>query len=143
MVNGFGNISALSHIDGILFLCVQRAVESKLKPEDMIKTLFIFSDMEFDEATSRTPDYHSRYLGQYGTSDDGSDGDGSEVVTLYQNLSLGGQKHVTSKRTSTNYETVKVSPSSNCILRCHSAATQSCCSLVRNTAADWGAQQAE
>ncbi|KAI0728864.1 hypothetical protein C8Q72DRAFT_916471 [Fomitopsis betulina] len=31
------------------------AVENKVKPEDMIKTLFVFSDMQFDEATSAHP----------------------------------------------------------------------------------------
>ncbi|EPS98355.1 hypothetical protein FOMPIDRAFT_42401 [Fomitopsis schrenkii] len=33
-------------------LLLPLAVENKVKPEDMIKTLFVFSDMQFDEATT-------------------------------------------------------------------------------------------
>ena len=31
---------------------MQRAAATDLKPKDMVSTLFIFSDMEFDEATA-------------------------------------------------------------------------------------------
>ena len=37
-------------------LLLPLAVENKVKPEDMIKTLFVFSDMQFDEATCVDPD---------------------------------------------------------------------------------------
>lgn len=36
---------------------MQRAVQAKLAPKDMIKSLFIFSDMEFDEAVSKRWNY--------------------------------------------------------------------------------------
>ena len=32
---------------------VQKAVATRLKPEDMVGTIFIFSDMEFDEANDK------------------------------------------------------------------------------------------
>lgn len=34
---------------------MQRAAATDLKPEDMVSSLFIFSDMEFDEATDMSP----------------------------------------------------------------------------------------
>ncbi|CAF2043031.1 unnamed protein product [Brassica napus] len=39
-------------------LILKVAVEGKLKPEEMIRRVFVFSDMEFDEASSSS---HSRY----------------------------------------------------------------------------------
>lgn len=36
-------------------LLLPLAVENKVRPEDMIKTLFVFSDMQFDEATGVDP----------------------------------------------------------------------------------------
>ncbi|XP_010419887.1 PREDICTED: uncharacterized protein LOC104705568 [Camelina sativa] len=38
-------------------LILRVAVERKLKPEDMIKRVFVFSDMEFDQASKRPPSY--------------------------------------------------------------------------------------
>lgn len=64
---------------------VQRATASNLKPEDMIKTLFIFSDMEFDECTSPPQD---------------------DFINSYFNMSLEQPKP--RKREPTTYEAVKV-----------------------------------
>jgi len=39
-------------------LILKVAVESKLKPQDMIKRVFVFSDMEFDEASTSTSSFN-------------------------------------------------------------------------------------
>lgn len=44
--------ASLTHVWG-----VQKAVATRLLPEDMVSTVFIFSDMEFDVATTKNPYY--------------------------------------------------------------------------------------
>lgn len=57
----------------------QRAVKHKLKPEDMIRTLFIFSDMEFDQC-----------------------------ITMQNDSQLSSRSHKPKQRDMTNFEAVKV-----------------------------------
>ena len=43
---------------------MQKAVATRLPPKDMVSTVFIFSDMEFDQATTKAgTTYSSPYLG--------------------------------------------------------------------------------
>ena len=45
---------------------MQKAVATRLPPKDMVSTVFIFSDMEFDQATAKADTtYSSPYLGRY------------------------------------------------------------------------------
>lgn len=52
-----------TNLQAVFELILQKALAAALKPEDMVKTLFIFSDMEFDAATtvSATWDPHNGY----------------------------------------------------------------------------------
>ncbi|KFK25555.1 hypothetical protein AALP_AA8G130100 [Arabis alpina] len=50
----------------VLDLILRVAVEAKLKPEEMIKRVFVFSDMEFDEASSPSPSYYYDYKADAG-----------------------------------------------------------------------------
>ncbi len=94
---------------------MQRAVASKLKPDDMIKTLFIFSDMEFDEAIRPGHDYG---YGGY-ANDSPSDSDSDSNSSSSSSDSDGGVGHISSyvqrlsllerrKREATNFEDAKV-----------------------------------
>ncbi|EPS98363.1 hypothetical protein FOMPIDRAFT_41926 [Fomitopsis schrenkii] len=42
-------------------LLLPLAVENKVKPEDMIKTLFVFSDMQFDDATDQNASWETNH----------------------------------------------------------------------------------
>ncbi|KAJ7649848.1 hypothetical protein FB45DRAFT_974086 [Roridomyces roridus] len=42
-------------------LILPLAIENRIKPEDMIKRLFVFSDMQFDQATSGTLQWETNY----------------------------------------------------------------------------------
>lgn len=82
----------------------------KLNPEDMIKTLFIFSDMEFDEAVRMCNDPDSDSLEEF-TTDYDTDSDSWEEplgrASFYRaQLYLRSLKP--HRREKTNYETIKV-----------------------------------
>ncbi|CAF1745979.1 unnamed protein product [Brassica oleracea var. botrytis] len=49
-------------------LILKVAVEGKLKPEGMIKRVFVFSDMEFDEASSSYSRYNTRETSSWETN---------------------------------------------------------------------------
>ncbi|VVA89791.1 unnamed protein product [Arabis nemorensis] len=64
-------------------LILKIAVEGKLKPEEMVKRVFVFSDMEFDEASGSHyyQDYRHRY---YSGSDSGSEAENGGWETDYE-----------------------------------------------------------
>ncbi|BDA46330.1 Uncharacterized protein L728 [Coccomyxa sp. Obi] len=81
--------SGNTDVNAVFTLLLKRAVMHKLKPEDMIKTLFIFSDMEFDSCvTLHEEPFHSYYSSYYSSQ-----------------LYLGSFDRM--QRKMTNYETVK------------------------------------
>lgn len=55
-------------LNAVFTLILQRALASNIDPEQMIETLFIFSDMQFDNATTTTvyPDYSGGGEDPYG-----------------------------------------------------------------------------
>ncbi len=53
-------------LNAVFTLILQRALASNIPPEQMIETLFIFSDMQFDEATSAGADPYGGYGGGFG-----------------------------------------------------------------------------
>ncbi|CAA7039903.1 unnamed protein product [Microthlaspi erraticum] len=61
-------------------LILSVAVEGKLKPDEMIKRVFVFSDMEFDEASAHSRGSETDYYA-YGSATDSLSDDGSETVS--------------------------------------------------------------
>jgi len=53
-----------TNIEAVFDLLLNTAVKNHVKPEDMPRTLYIFSDMEFNGCVT-TPSYRPRYWGEY------------------------------------------------------------------------------
>ena len=54
----------------LIIRCLQKAVDTRLAPEDMVSTIFIFSDMEFDEANPKAGNTSSGpYMSHFCLSD--------------------------------------------------------------------------
>ncbi|XP_010468469.1 PREDICTED: uncharacterized protein LOC104748547 [Camelina sativa] len=68
-------------------LILEVAVKGKLKPEEMIKRLFVFSDMEFDEASTSTSSYN-RWEGTSPPSN-GWETDYEVIVSKYREKGYG------------------------------------------------------
>ena len=82
---------------------MQKAVAARLLPEDMVSTIFIFSDMEFDQASANAYDIYSSSYSSAAISSD------PHLRALLDELPRREER--------TNFQGVKV-----CISRCASAA---------------------
>ncbi|KFK25559.1 hypothetical protein AALP_AA8G130500 [Arabis alpina] len=72
-------------------LILRVAVEAKLKPEEMIKRVFVFSDMEFDEARRSQPHYGRGSYSRSGpAADAGWETNYEAIVRKYRERGYGG-----------------------------------------------------
>ncbi|XP_023642463.1 uncharacterized protein LOC17893112 isoform X2 [Capsella rubella] len=72
-------------------LILEVAVKGKLKPEEMIKRVFVFSDMEFDQASTSNTSYNNRWgRSSYDSEEvDGWETDYEVIVSKYREKGYG------------------------------------------------------